>query len=392
MTKVPVLSYEKIIAALKREGSLRQLLPLEHPEGGRVALPELGEMLDFSSNDYLGLSRHPRLLAAAAEAMGRWGTGAGSARLMSGNLAIHRHLEEALAALTGREAALLFGSGYLANVGVIPALVGRHDVIFADRLVHASIVDGCRLAGARLQRFRHNDLDHLEELLQRHRGEGEALIVVESLYSMDGDICPLPALAELKKRYRCRLLVDEAHALGVFGPHGAGLVARAGVVGQVDLLLGTLGKALGACGAFVAGERLLIAYLINRARSFIFTTAPAPAASAAALAAVELLQEQPEICAELWRKVELFKEQLRAFDPGCELGPSQIVPLPVGQSGAALRLSETLRQKGLFTVAVRPPTVPEGTARLRLSLTNHLDDEELIQAAVLLAKELPPKP
>ncbi|MDZ7640622.1 MAG: 8-amino-7-oxononanoate synthase [Desulfurivibrio sp.] len=381
------------------EGTLRQLLPLEHgEEGGRVRLPMAGEagktpqwreMLDFSSNDYLGLSRHPQLLTAAAEAMGRWGTGAGAARLLSGNLEIHRQLEEALALLTGREAALLFGSGYLANIGVIPALLGRHDTVFCDRHSHASIYDGCRLAGAKLHRFRHNDCNHLEELLRRHRGHNEALIIVESLYSMDGDIAPLPELITLKERYQCRLLVDEAHAIGVFGEHGGGLCAAAGVAERVDLLLGTLGKALGSYGAFVAGERTTIAYLLNRARSFIFATAPPPATTAAGLAAVKLLAAEPQLLQELEQKVEFFKNHLRELEIGTELGPSQIIPLPVGKSDAALQLAATLRDKGIFTVAIRPPTVPAGTARLRLSITRHLDENDLAEAAMLLAKAWP---
>ena len=377
----------------QRRGTRRRLLPLEHPEGGRIVLPEFGEMLDFSSNDYLGLSRHPRLLTAAAEAMGRYGTGAGSARLMGGNLELHRRLEAALALFKGREAALLFGSGYLANIGIIPALVGRHDQIFADRLSHASIYDGCRLAGARLHRFRHNDCNHLEELLKQQRGgEGRALIVVESLYSMDGDLCPLAGVVELKERYGCLLLVDEAHATGLFGPNGAGLVAEAGLSRRVDLVMGTLGKALGSYGAYVAADREMIDYLINRARSFIFSTALPPAASAAALAALALMVEEPELRADLWNKVAFFKDQLTQAGIETELGPSQIIPLPVGQSAAAVLAAEKLRSRGLFVVAVRPPTVPSGTARLRLSVTRHLGEGNLAEAALLLAAGLRPGP
>jgi len=377
----------------QRRGTRRRLLPLEHPEGGRIVLPEFGEMLDFSSNDYLGLSRHPRLLTAAAEAMSRYGTGAGSARLMGGNLELHRRLEAALALFKGREAALLFGSGYLANIGIIPALVGRHDQIFADRLSHASIYDGCRLAGARLHRFRHNDCNHLEELLKQQRGgEGRALIVVESLYSMDGDLCPLAGVVELKERYGCLLLVDEAHATGLFGPNGAGLVAEAGLSRRVDLVMGTLGKALGSYGAYVAADREMIDYLINRARSFIFSTALPPAASAAALAALALMVEEPELRADLWNKVAFFKDQLTQAGIETELGPSQIIPLPVGQSAAAVLAAEKLRSRGLFVVAVRPPTVPSGTARLRLSVTRHLGEGNLVEAALLLAAGLRPGP
>lgn len=377
----------------RQRGTLRRLLPLEHPEGGRVLLPELGELLDFSSNDYLGLSRHPRLLTAAAEAMSLYGTGAGSARLMGGNLELHRRLETALALFKTREAALLFGSGYLANIGIIPALVGRHDQIFADRLSHASIYDGCRLSGARLHRFRHNDCNHLEELLKEQRGKNsQALIVVESLYSMDGDLCPLAEVVELKERYGCRLLVDEAHATGLFGPNGAGLVAAAGLSARVDLVMGTLGKALGSYGAYVAADRGMVDYLVNRARSFIFSTALPPATSAAALAALALMVEEPQLRADLGAKVDFFKTRLKQVGITADLGPSQIIPLPVGESAAALAVAEELQQRGLFVVAVRPPTVPEGTARLRLSVTRHLSEENLAEAALLLSSCLLPQP
>lgn len=375
---------------LTAEGSRRRLPPLEHPEGGRVILRDEDpqrELLDFSSNDYLGLTRHPLLLVAAAEAMSRWGTGAGSARLMSGNLELHRQLEEALARFKQREAALLFGSGYLANVGAIPALVGRGDVIFSDKLNHASIVDGCRLSGAALHRFPHNDLNRLEELLKQHRGGSEALIVVESLYSMDGDFAPLAQVVELKERYGCRLLVDEAHATGLFGEHGAGLLEESGLSRRVDLILGTLGKALGGYGAYVAGDSRMIEFLLNRARTFIFATALPPAVTATAIAALELLAAEPELRRELWRRVELFKKCLKLGGVEAELGPSQIIPLTVGESKQALDLAAELRQRGIYATAVRPPTVPRGAARLRLSITNHLEPEELNSAAAIIASE-----
>lgn len=387
------------LAQLELDGNRRRLPNLDHPAGGRVVLlpatapgsepvGEEGELLDFSSNDYLGLTRHPLLLVAAAEALSRLGTGAGSARLLGGDLALHRQLEAALARLKGREAALLFGSGYLANIGIIPALVGRGDAIFCDKLSHASILDGCRLSGAALHRFPHNDSNRLEELLQKHRGQNRALIVVESLYSMDGDCCPLVEVVELKERYDCRLLVDEAHATGLFGTSGAGLVEAADLGDRVDLVLGTLGKALGGYGAFVAADRPLIEFLINRARSFIFATALPPATTAAALAAVELLATEPELRQALWGRVELFKDCLRLGGVTSELGPSQIIPLVVGSGAKALELAQRLRQRGIYAPAVRPPTVPEGGARLRLSVTNHLERDELSWAAAVIASEL----
>lgn len=338
--------------------------------------------MDFSSNDYLALSEHPDLIAASRQCLEDFGAGAGAARLMSGDLELFHTLEIEVAKLKGREAALVFGSGYLANVGVIPALVGRDDVIFCDRLNHASIYDGCRLAGSRLVRFRHNDMDHLEDLLKTRRGTGEALIVVESVYSMDGDMAPLRDLVALKNRYDCLLMVDEAHATGLYGDNGGGLVQAEGLALEVDVALGTFGKALGSYGAFVAGSRDLVDLLVNRARSFIYSTALPPAVAGASLAAVRLVREQPGLRADLQRKVALFKGALHDQGITADLGPSQIIPLMVGESGRAMELAAALGRRGIFATAVRPPTVPQGTARLRFSVTRHQSEDVLRDAAV----------
>ncbi len=374
------------LRARQAEGTLRALVGLDHLGHGRVRLTGSAgpALLDFSSNDYLALSEHPALIAAASEALHRYGTGAGAARLMSGNFPVHQELEQAVAALKGQEAALLFGSGYGANVGIIAALMGRDDIIFTDRLNHASIYDGCRLAGAKLARFRHNDLDHLTELLASRRGKGGALIVVESVYSMDGDCAPLRELVRLKERYDCLLMVDEAHATGVFGAHGGGMIEEAGVAGGVDLAMGTFGKALGSYGAYVAASRQMIDFLVNRARSFVFSTALPPAVAAASLAAVRLIRQEPGLRQELHSRVALFKECLRQGGISADLGPSQIIPLQLGASAKAMAMAERLRTQGLFVPAVRPPTVPEGTARLRFSITRHLGEVDLAAAAAAL--------
>jgi glycine C-acetyltransferase/8-amino-7-oxononanoate synthase len=357
---------------------------LERLDHGRIRLlaadPSSPPLLDFSSNDYLGLSLDQRLIAAGRDALARYGCGSGGARLMSGDLAIHHRLEEEIAALKNKEAALLFGSGYLANAGIIPALAGRHDVIFTDRLNHASIYDGCRLSGAEVVRFAHNDLTQLADLLARKRGANQALIVVESIYSMDGDRCPLRDLVALKERYGCLLLVDEAHATGIYGRNGGGVIEEEGISEQVDLAMGTFGKALGSYGAYVAASGKMIDYLLNRARSFIFSTALPPATVAASLAAIGIVRTQPEIRGELLEKVRFFKERL-ALGGFKELGPSQIVPLIIGEAGKALAAAEDLKREGLFVTAVRPPTVPEGSARLRLSITRHHSQEDLAMAA-----------
>ena len=352
-------------------GLLRSLFPLVGSQRG-VIKTNGKTLVDFSSNDYLGLADHPALIEGAKKAMEKWGAGARASRLMSGDLEIHHRLESAIAALKGKEAGLLFGSGYLANTGIIPALCGRNDVIYSDRLNHASIVDGVLLSRARFYRFRHNDLNHLEDLLKSHRSRyRRAMIVVESVYSMDGDQAPVSELLELRGRYGAMLMIDEAHATGVFGAKGEGIISQTGA-DAVDVILGTFGKALGGYGAFVAVSNQMRQFLLNRAKTFIFSTALPPAIIGANLAAVKLLEEEPE---RRNRVCELASELRRALREDLGLhtpSESQIVPVMVGDSQSALSLAESLRDAGFFVKAIRPPTVPEGTARIRLSVTaNH---------------------
>jgi len=353
-------------------GRYRQLHPVAERGGDR---------LDFSSNDYLALSVHPEVVAAGLEALTRYGAGVGAARLMSGDLQLFHDLEEEVASLKECQAALVFGSGYLANIGIIPALVGRGDTVLTDRLDHASIYDGCRLSGARMLRFRHNDPTHLEEFLSKCQGSGRMLVVVESLYSMDGDIAPLTELVELKERYSCLLMVDEAHATGLYGRRGGGLVQEHGLAERVDVVIGTFGKGLGSYGAYVAGSQILRDYLINRARSFIYSTGLPPAVIGASLAAVRLVQREPELRRRLAENVEYFKECLTGEGMSGSPGPSQIIPIRVGDSERALSLADECRREGLFVTAVRPPTVPEGSARIRLSVTLHHKRTALARAA-----------
>jgi glycine C-acetyltransferase/8-amino-7-oxononanoate synthase len=368
-------------------GNYRRLFPLERLATGQIRKAGASTdsaILDFSSNDYLALSIHPDLITAAGEALNRYGTGAGAARLMSGDLQLFHLLEEATAKFKNREAALLFGSGYMANIGVIPALVSRGDVIFSDRLNHASIYDGCRLAGAKLVRFHHNDLDHLEDCLKRERGQGQALIIVESLYSMDGDRCPLAGIVQLKKRHDCMLMVDEAHATGIFGANGGGIIQEEGLEGEVDVAMGTFGKALGSYGAYIAGSETLKKYLVNRARSFIYSTGLPPSPVAASLAAIDLIKKEPELRRQLLENSAHFKKCLQEAGLSGEPGPSQIVPVLVGDSRKAVKITEEFRKNDILVTAVRPPTVPEGTARLRFSVTLHQSRQELADTAGLL--------
>jgi 8-amino-7-oxononanoate synthase len=354
------------LAELDENGLRRRLRLIEGPQGPRVLLDGRPVLL-LCSNNYLGLADHPRLRRAAADAALSLGTSAGASRLISGSMSIHTELESRLAKFKGTEAALLFGSGYLANTGAIAALAPRGEVVFSDELNHASIIDGCRLAGAETFVYRHRDTEHLEWGLRRAAGRA-ALIATDGVFSMDGDIAPLSELAILARRHRCRLLVDEAHATGCIGPGGRGSVAAAGLACEVDVIVGTLGKALGGYGAYVCGSREMADFLVNSARPFIFSTAPPPPAVAAASAALELLEERPRRVEKLRRNASALRAGLRSEGLEPTGSETQIVPLVVGEADDAMALGERLLEEGLFAQAIRPPTVPPGTCRLRLTV------------------------
>jgi 8-amino-7-oxononanoate synthase len=371
------------LAELRRAGLHRRLRLIEGPQGPRVLL-DGADVLLLCANNYLGLADHPRVRAAAAEAARRLGAGAGASRLISGTMTIHRRLEHRLAQFKRAEAALLFGSGYLANTGTIAALAGRGEVVFSDQLNHASIIDGCRLSRAETFVYRHLDTDHLAWGLRR-AGERAALIASDGVFSMDGDVAPIAELVELSRRHRCRLLIDEAHGTGALGPGGRGAVAEAGLSSEVDVIVGTLGKALGSYGAYVCAGGELIDLLVNTARPFIFSTAPPPPAAAAALAALELVERQPELVERLRGNAEVLRGAL--VERGLEPGPSrtQIIPLVVGDAGTALELCERALERGVFAQAIRPPTVPEGSSRLRLAVMATHRVEELRDAGRAIA-------
>jgi 8-amino-7-oxononanoate synthase len=327
------------------------------------------------SNNYLGLANHPAVREAASKAAVEYGAGAGASRLISGSMRLHRALEEQLAAFKGTEAVLLFNSGYHANVGTISALVGNEDAVFSDELNHASIIDGCRLSGARIRIYRHNDVEHLAALLAGTTAR-RRLIVTESVFSMDGDTAPLATICEVAERYNAMVMVDEAHATGVVGPEGRGVVAAEALRRRVALQMGTLGKALGTFGAFVAGSRALIDLLLNTARSFIYTTALPPPVVAAAAAALSIA------CADTERRQRLHDNAgylQRAFEQfGLRAGAprSHILPVLIGDSERAVRVSERLLTAGVFVQGIRPPTVPAGTARLRVTpMSTHTPED-----------------
>jgi glycine C-acetyltransferase/8-amino-7-oxononanoate synthase len=362
---------------LRERGLYRRLRLLSGPQGPRVELDGRPVLL-LCSNNYLGLAAHPRVREAAAEAALRWGAGAGASRLISGTMEPHRQLESRLAEFKGYEAALLFGSGYLANTGVIAAMAGAGEVIFSDALNHASIVDGCRLSRAETFVYRHGDLEHLAWGMEQ-AADRASLIVTDGVFSMDGDVAPLAPLLELARRHGCRLMVDEAHATGAIGPGGRGSVAAAGLSGEVDLIVGTLGKALGSYGAYVCATAETVDFLVNSARPFIFSTAPPPPSVAAAAAALDLLSA--DRVERLQANANRFRAALGA--EGLDTGASrtQIVPVEVGEAEPAMALCERLLEAGVFAQGIRPPTVPEGSSRLRFTVMATHTPEELEDAA-----------
>jgi len=374
--------HEFLDAELKRlesEGMLRRTHAWPQA-GGRLVFEDGWTLLNFSSNDYLDLAQNPLVKRRAVEALERWGCSASASRLMCGTLELHEELEAALARLTGSETSLVFSSGFGMNVGLVSALAGRDDVIFADRLSHASLLDGARLSGAVLKRYSHNDVDHLAHLLERTPCAGQRVVVCESVFSMDGDRAPLDAIRRLADAFEAVLLVDEAHAIGVWG-QGGGLCRQLGAGARPELLVGTLGKALGSQGGFVACSSAWREYLVNRARSFIYSTALAPACVGAALGAVEAIERDPGMGERLLARARTFHGQLREQGLNLPEFGSQIIPILVGENKRAVELASRLGRAGLLVTAIRPPTVPVGTARLRLSVTLAHDEEHLAWAA-----------
>jgi 8-amino-7-oxononanoate synthase len=379
---------------IRQQGLLRELRRVDSPQSPRI---EIGNrtLLNFSSNDYLGLANEPALKEAAIRAVERYGAGAGGSRLICGSLAPHQELDETLAAFKGTEAAISFSTGYAAAMGAIGALLGKDDFLILDKLVHACIVDAARLCGAKLRVFGHNDLNDLEAKLkwaaERVQGpksgvqsrKARTLVVTESVFSMDGDHAPLREMVELKEQYGAWLMVDEAHATGLYGAHRRGLAEELGVSHRIEVQMGTLGKALGASGGYICGSRALINYLINRARTFIFSTAPVPAAAAAATAGVRFVESSAgeERRNKLWRNVSALPSTISAQ---LSTSRSAIIPILIGEEDKAVEAATTLREQGIFIPAIRYPTVARGQARLRLTLSATHTDADLAQLLTAL--------
>ncbi|MEC8973471.1 MAG: 8-amino-7-oxononanoate synthase [Verrucomicrobiota bacterium] len=359
------------LGAIRDDGLWRELRQVESAQAARITLGGR-EWINFSSNDYLGLACHPALGQAAKEAVERFGTGSGASRLVCGSLQPHHELEATLAGWLGAESALAFSSGFAAAQGALTSLVGQGDVVILDKKAHASMIDAAKLSGATLRVFRHNDLGNLEQRLQWASAQGgRVLVATESIFSMDGDRAPLAGIVELKERYGAWLMLDEAHALGLYGPLGQGLAAIDGLAKRIEIRMGTLGKAVGAAGGFICGSGSLIELLVNKARSFIFSTAPSPAASAAARAGVELIQggEGESLRAQLWQRVEELRRGVESIGWSTPVGPSAILPLIVGGEAKAMAMMEQLREAGFFIPAIRYPTVARNEARLRVTVS-----------------------
>jgi 8-amino-7-oxononanoate synthase len=380
------------LAAVDAAALRRRLRPVVREPDATLLGADGARLVDFASNDYLGLAADPRPAAAAAEQLAHEGLGAGAARLISGDHPLHHQLEAALAALKGTPRALLFASGWSANAGAIPALAGTGDAIYSDALNHASLIDGARLSRATVRIFPHRDVDALDEMLRADAGRfRRRWLVVEGVYSMDGDLFPLDALVRLARTHDAFTYVDDAHATGVLGPDGRGSAAHWGVT--VDVTLGTLGKALGGSGAFVAGSAALCDLLLHRARSFVFTTGTPPALAAAALRALAIAHDEPERRARLLANARRLRAGLAALGraaPGERDG--HIVPVPVGDARATVALGEALRARGYLVGAIRPPTVPAGSSRLRMSVSAAHTDAQIDGLLHALAASLRTEP
>ncbi len=367
--------FERALENLKKRGLYRRLRKIESEQGPRVII-EGKEVILLSSNNYLGLANHQKLKEAALLATEKYGVGSGASRLISGNNPLYEELEERLARLKGTEAALVFSTGYMANLGVITAITGKGDTIFTDELNHASIIDACRLSRAEVKTYKHKDIAHLEQLLNEGNKKGIRLIVTDGVFSMDGDIAPLPQIAQSAKRYSAMIMVDDAHGTGVLGKKGGGTVEHFGLEGMVDIQMGTLGKALGSFGAYIAGSRDLIEYLINRSRPFIYTTALPPSILATAITAIDILEKEPSLRKNLWTNRNRFCNGLKTTGYNTLESETPIIPILIGDTERTVEMAEGLFKKGIFCPAIRPPTVPRGTSRLRATVmaTHTLED------------------
>lgn len=365
---------------LAKQGLYRSWRRVDAVDGARIRMDGRW-LIHMSSNSYLGLHQHPEVVAQAQEALSRYGSGAGSARLLGGTSDLHEELEAELASFKQAEGSIVFPTGYMANLGIVTSLVGPKDLVLSDRLNHASIIDACRASGATFRVYPHKDVERLEEILQRRRGKfRRVLVLTEGLFSMDGDIAPLDRMLKITRRHEAWLLVDDAHATGVLGDNGRGSLEHFKIPIDGILQMGTLSKALGSMGGFLAGPKVVIEWIKNKARSFIFTTALPPACAAGSLAALRLLQKDPSLRSRLRKNMGIWIAGLTQAGYTLLSKESQIVPIAVGEIEETLALSEALFEAGLYAPAIRPPTVPYRSCRIRTSLTSLHTEEDLKMA------------
>ena len=375
MRRDPLAHLTAELTSLKEQGLYRQLRVLEDEQKSATTFDHR-HVVNLSSNNYLGLTTHPRLRERAIEATRRFGVGTGSVRTIAGTMAIHMELERRLAEFKNTEAAVVFQSGFAANAGTVAAVLDKDDVVVSDELNHASIIDGCRLSRAAIKVFPHKDVDAARQVLKSLPANRRALVVTDGVFSMDGDLGPLPDLCTLAEEYGAIMMVDDAHASGVFGRSGRGTIDHFGVHGRVDVQVGTLSKAVGVLGGYVAGSRALIEFLYHRARPFLFSTSHPPAVAAACIAAIDVLVEEPQIIDRLWENTRFFKAGLARLGFNTGLSESPITPVIVGDGALAMTLSDRLFEAGVFAQGIASPTVPAGKARVRTIVTaTHTRDE-----------------
>ncbi len=376
---------EDELRALHEQGLYNTIRTIGSAQGAWLVV-DGRRVLNFCSNNYLGFANHPRLKEAATRAIEKYGVGPAAVRSIAGTLDLHLELEERLARFKGTEAAISFQSGFNANLATIPALIGKEDVIFSDELNHASIIDGCRLSGGRIIRYAHNDPEDLERQISQATGYRRAIIVTDGVFSMDGDIAPLPAICEVAERHNLILMVDDAHGEGVLGRGGRGIVDHFGLHGRVDIEVGTLSKAFGVVGGYVAGKKTIVEWLRQRGRPFLFSSAVTAADTAACIAAVDVLEESTELVDRLWENTRYFKREMQrlGFDTGKSETP--ITPVMLGEAHVAQQFSRRLFEEGLFAMAVTYPTVPRGKARIRVMVSATHTRDDLDQALGLFAK------
>ncbi|HKJ39924.1 MAG TPA: glycine C-acetyltransferase [Anaerolineales bacterium] len=374
------------INSLKEQGLYNNIRTIGSPQGAWLTV-DGKNVLNFCSNNYLGLANHPKLVAAAQEATKTYGVGPAAVRTIAGTMDLHVQLEQRLAKFKGAEDVITFQSGFTANLGTIPALVGKGDVIFSDRLNHASIIDGCRLSGAKIIAYEHNDAGSLEDAIKEHASNfRRALIVTDGVFSMDGDVAPLPALYEVAKKYDIMLMVDDAHGEGVLGKGGRGIVDHFNLHGKIDVEVGTMSKAFGVMGGMVAGKKEIIEWLKQRGRPFLFSSAVTVPDAAACLAAVDLLEGSTELVDKLWANGKFFKEEMEklGFDTGASETP--ITPVMLGEAPLAQQFSRELYEEGVFGMAIGFPTVPKGKARIRVMISAAHDNDDLGKGLDAFAK------